>query len=159
MSGDPKFIVDASLTGLARWLRLLGYDAAIYGNEAGRPMMRQAQSQARILLTRRRDMMERQFTGQLLLLPETGVGGQLFFVVSKLSLEISKEKMHTRCLGCNEPVIPVEKENIRDRVPQFVFENCGHFNQCPKCRKIYWPGTHQRNALGFLEKHHITISG
>jgi len=158
MSADPKFITDASLAGLAKWLRLLGYDTVVYEKEAGRPMMRQAQCQARILLTRRRDMMERQFTGRLLLLPEAGVGGQLFFVISKLSLKINKEKMHTLCVRCNEPVLPVEKETIRDQVPQFVLENCSHFNQCKKCRKIYWQGTHQRNALQFLEKNNIKIS-
>lgn len=158
MSDDPKFIADASLAGLARWLRLLGYDTVIHGNEAGRPMMRQAQSQARILLTRRRDMMERQFTGRLFLLPETGVGDQLLFVISKLALEINQKKMYTLCLGCNEPLHPVERETVRDRVPQFVFENCSHFNQCEKCRKIYWQGTHQRNALRFLEQNKIKFN-
>lgn len=63
MYGDVKFIVDASLAGLAKWLRLLGYDTVIYPKQAGRPMMSRAQSEARILLTRRRDMMERQFSG------------------------------------------------------------------------------------------------
>lgn len=159
MNEDPKFIVDASLAGLARWLRLLGYDTVVYGSRAGRPMMRQAQSQARILLTRRRDMMERQFSGRLFLLPETGVGEQLLFVINKLSLEINQKKMYTLCLVCNETLHAVEKENVRDRVPQFVFENCSHFNQCRKCQKIYWRGTHQRNALRFLEQNKIKISG
>lgn len=158
MKARPKFITDAAGAGLARWLRLLGFDTIIHEREAGRPMMRMAQSQERILLTRRRDMMERQFSGQLLLLPDAGVCVQLFFVISRLSLKIKKEKMYTLCLGCNEPVHPVDKEIIRDLVPQFVFENFSHFNRCEKCRKIYWPGTHQRNALQFLEKNNIKIN-
>ena len=63
MSAEIKFITDATLAGLAKWLRLLGFDTIVYGSEAGRSMMRQAQSQERILLTRRRDMRERQFAG------------------------------------------------------------------------------------------------
>ena len=69
MNAEPKFITDASLAGLAKWLRLLGYDTIVYTSEAGRPMMRQAQSEGRILLTRRRDMRERQFAGDLFLVP------------------------------------------------------------------------------------------
>lgn len=157
MNSTPKFITDVSLAGLARWLRLLGFDTAVYSGEAGRPMMRQAQSQARILLTRRRDMMERQFAGKILLLPDAGVGAQLLFVISKLSLDLNLKKMYTLCLGCNETIQPVKKEDVRHLVPQFVFENCSRFQQCRKCQKIYWPGTHQRNALRFLEQNKIEV--
>ncbi|MEE9911151.1 MAG: Mut7-C RNAse domain-containing protein [Deltaproteobacteria bacterium] len=158
MTAKPKFITDASLAGLAKWLRMLGFDTIIYGGEAGRVMMRLSASQSRIVLTRRRDMMERQFSGKILFLPEGGVGAQLLFVISKLSLKINLKEMHTLCLGCNEALHPVEKEKVRDRVPQFVFENNSCFNQCDTCQKIYWPGTHQLNALHFLEENHIKIS-
>ena len=157
MSSDPKFITDASLGGLARWLRLVGFDSLVYGSEAGRQMMRQAQMQQRILLTRRRDLLERQFAGEMLLLPEGHVSSQLCFVIHKLSLEITEKKMYTRCLGCNETLDPIEKADVRELVPQFVYETCDHFNQCKRCRKVYWPGSHARNALGFLEKNKITI--
>jgi len=30
MNTEPKFIADASLAGLARWLRLLGFDTVVY---------------------------------------------------------------------------------------------------------------------------------
>ncbi len=157
MNSDPRFITDASLAGLARWLRLLGFDSLVYGGKAGRPMMRQAQMQQRILLTRRRDLLTRQFSGEMLLLPEGHVSSQLAFVVQKLSLEITEKKMYTRCLGCNGTLDPMEKADARDLVPQFVYETCDHFNQCKRCRKVYWRGSHARNVLGFLEKNKITI--
>jgi len=102
MNAEIKFITDATLAGLAKWLRLLGFDTIVYGSEAGRPMMRQAQSQERILLTRRRDMRERQFAGDLFLLPEASTGQQLSFVIGKYSLKINSQKMHTICLICNQ---------------------------------------------------------
>lgn len=40
MNGPLKFLADASLAGLARWLRLLGFDAEVYFGPAGRPMMK-----------------------------------------------------------------------------------------------------------------------
>ena len=159
MTRNPKFITDASLAGLARWLRLLGFDSLVYGGEAGRPMMRQAQIQQRILLTRRRDLLERQFSGQMLLLPEGHVNAQLRFVIRKVSLEISEKKMYTLCLGCNETLQPLEKADVRDLVPQFVYDTCAHFNQCPRCRKVYWRGSHARNALEFLEENKIAVHG
>jgi len=54
-----RFLTDASLARLAKWLRLLGYDTAVFPKEAGRAMLRRADAEARIVLTRRRDMIER----------------------------------------------------------------------------------------------------
>ena len=42
MNAAPAFLVDASLAGLGRWLRLLGFDTLVYTGEAGRPMMKMA---------------------------------------------------------------------------------------------------------------------
>jgi hypothetical protein len=157
MNAEIKFITDATLAGLAKWLRLLGFDTVVYGSEAGRPMMRQAQSQGRILLTRRRDMRERQFAGDLFLLPEASTGQQLSFVIRKYSLKINSQKMHRTCLICNQRLHPVGRDDVRNLVPTFVFENCEQYQQCDCCGKIYWPGTHVQNALQFLEKNNIKI--
>jgi uncharacterized protein len=157
MNDEPKFVTDASLAGLARWLRLLGFDTVVYSSEAGRPMMRLAEEEQRILLTRRRDMKERQFAGDLFLLPEASTGRQLSFVISKYSLKANSEKIFSICLICNHRLHPVGREDVRDLVPPFVFENCDQYNQCKRCGKIYWQGTHVRNALQFLENNNIRI--
>ncbi len=158
MNSDPKFISDASLAGLARWLRLLGFDTIVYHSEAGRPMMRLAEEEQRILLTRRRDMLERQFAGELFLVPQVSTGRQLHFVIHKYSLKIKSEKMYRICLLCNQRLLPVGREEVRDSVPTFVFENCDQYNQCDCCGKIYWLGTHVRNAMQFLEMNNIKIN-
>ena len=157
MNTEIKFITDATLAGLAKWLRLLGFDTIVYGSEAGRPMMRQAQSQGRILLTRRRDMRERQFAGDLFLVPEASTGQQLSLVIRKYSLKINSQKMHRICLICNQRLHPIGREDVRNLVPAFVFENCEQYQQCDCCGKIYWLGSHVQNALQFLEKNNIKI--
>ncbi|MDD4355611.1 MAG: Mut7-C RNAse domain-containing protein [Smithellaceae bacterium] len=157
MSAQPRFITDASLTGLAKWLRLLGYDTVVYSGKAGRLMMRQAQDQRRVLLTRRRDMLERQFSGDILLLPAAGTGRQLGFVIRKLSLKIDYENMYRICLICNSRLCPTTRGDVHDLVPPFVYENYDRYNRCESCGKIYWPGTHIRNALKFLKDNDITI--
>jgi hypothetical protein len=148
-----RFMTDASLGRLAKWLRLLGYDTVVFPQEAGRTLLRQAEAEGRIVLTRRKDMIERQFSGGLFLIPHGDAGRQLNEVIEKYSLKIDGKKMFGICLECNEKLHPVEREEVRDLVPPYVFENCAEYNQCPRCLKIFWMGTHQRNALRFMEKH------
>lgn len=150
---NVRFITDASLGRLAKWLRLLGYDTVVFPKEAGRGLLRQAEAEGRIVLTRRQDMKERQFSGALFLITDVMTGKQLNSVIEKFSLLIDRKKMFGICLECNEKLYPVEREKVRDLVPPYVFENCAEYNQCPRCLKIFWMGTHQRNALRFMEKH------
>ena len=153
MFEDFKFITDASLERLAKWLRLLGYDTIVFPGEAGREMMRLAAAEGRIVLTRRKDMTQRQFSGRLFLITDVDIGSQLNDVIGKYSLKIDQRRMFGICLKCNENLYPVERELVRDLVPLFVFENCSQYNQCPRCHNVYWAGTHQRNALEFMKKH------
>jgi uncharacterized protein with PIN domain len=152
-SEDFKFLTDATLDRLAKWLRLLGYDTAVFQNEAGRQMLRQADKEGRIVLTRRGDMIERQFSGSLFLIKSVDIGNQLNDVIGKYSLQIDRQKMFGICLVCNEKLNQVSREDVRDLVPPYVFENCNNYNQCPSCNKIYWMGTHQRNSFEFMKKH------
>jgi uncharacterized protein len=154
-----KFLTDASLARLAKWLRLLGYDTAVFPKEAGREMLRQADKEGRIVLTRRRDMIERQFSGTLFLVTNVNAGNQLNDVIEKFSLRIDRQKMFGICLECNEKLNQVSREDVRDLVPPFVFENCTQYTQCPRCHKIYWMGTHPRNALKFMEQHILGKDG
>jgi len=150
---DFKFVTDASLGRLAKWLRLLGYDTVVFPEEAGRALLRLAAAENRIVLTRRKDMIQRQFSGALFIITDIDVGNQLNKVIEKFSLKIDRQKMFGICLECNRKLNPVNREDVYDLVPLFVFENCNEYNRCPRCLKIYWTGTHQRNALSFMEKH------
>jgi len=153
MFDHPKFITDASLAKLAKWLRLLGYDAVVFHKKAGREMLRLAQAEGRIVLTRRSDMTERQFSGCLYLITGKDISSQLNDVIDKFALQIEKQSMFGICLRCNRKLQSVSGEGLRNLVPPYVFENCASFNECPSCRNIFWEGTHQRNALQFLEKY------
>jgi len=152
MIDDFKFVTDATLGKLARWLRLLGYDTIVFPKQAGREMLRLADAERRIVLTRRKDMPERQFSGCLYLVEGIEVAQQLKEVIRKYSLKINKQEMFNRCLTCNEKLISVTREEVRNLVPPFVFENSSAYNKCLNCSKIFWSGTHERNALQYLKK-------
>jgi uncharacterized protein len=155
MSENPKYLVDNTLAKLAKWLRLLGYDSAVFSRKAGRGMLRRADAENRIVLSRRQDLSERQFSGRLYLVKGNDVGSQLREVIDYSSLKIEMEKMFQICLKCNEKLIPKGKEDVRDLVPPFVFETCDEYKWCRRCCHIYWMGTHQRNSLQFLETQSI----
>ena len=152
MSENPKYLTDASLAKLAKWLRLLGYDTIVFPRAAGREMLNLACAEKRIVLTRRRDILERQFSGELYLVLGIDINIQLAEVIAKFSLTIDQRKIFRICLKCNERLFPVKKEEVYDLVPSYVFANCSEYNKCPSCLRIYWTGTHQRNALQFLKK-------
>ena len=152
MVDEFKFITDAALGKLAKWMRLLGYDTVVFPKQSGREMLRLADAERRIVLTRRKDMLERQFSGRLYFVRGIKVAHQLKEVIKKYSLKITEQEMFTRCINCNEKLISVMREEVRNLVPPFVFENSSAYNKCLNCCKIYWTGTHERNALQYLKQ-------
>lgn len=134
-----KFIADAMLGKLAKRMRLLGldvlYDPKLDDNE----IIRSALEQDRMILTRDRALSARPLAAHHLFIKSERVEEQLDQVLSAFAAE---QLPLTRCSACNEPVIPVGKEEVRDFVPQYVYEKTNDFLQCPKCRRIYWQGTH-----------------
>ncbi len=47
-----------------------------------------------------------------------------------------------RCLECNTPLEKITREQARPQVPFFVYQIHYEFRRCPKCRKVFWPGSH-----------------
>jgi len=47
-----------------------------------------------------------------------------------------------RCLDCNVPLEPLARESARPLVPFFIYQIHYEFRRCPKCRNVFWPGSH-----------------
>lgn len=148
-----KFITDANLGKLAKWLRILGYDTTFYTGNADRDFLRKAQREGRIALTRKRDLAKREFSGRLFVIQNDHVQDQLREVMEELSLHPQPERLFSICLKCNEELEKVPKGEIAGMVPPYVFENCSQFHTCPRCRGIFWPGTHRDNIHRFFKTH------
>lgn len=150
---ELRFTADANLGRLVTWMRMLGYDTEGDRGEAERRFLRRAQEEGRVVLTRKRGMAERQFTGRILVIAADRVPRQLDEVIERFGLHPATEMFFSRCLRCNLVLEKVERGDVENRVPEYVYRNTSDFRECPQCRRVYWPGTHGENARRFLRRH------
>ena len=154
---EHKFIVDANVGRLARWLRIMGHDARFAPDVEDGELVRLALAEGRAVITRDRHVMRRRAiaTGRVSALLITGdrLGEQLRQVIDAFGLDAAA--VLSRCVECNEPLRPVEREAARDRAPAYVFETQESFVECPRCARLYWRGTHSAS----MERELATAGG
>ena len=134
-----RFVVDAMLGTLAKWLRILGYDAIFDPDLDDHHLVRLARAQNRVLLTRDRELSRRRGLHVLLIKAEC-LDGQIRQVLSDLDLE--PDRSFSRCPVCNELLEPLDHKSAAARVPAYVAQTHKTFKSCPRCQRVFWPGTH-----------------
>ena len=151
---EHRFIVDINVGRLAKWLRVMGYDALLEREADDAELVAEAQRQGRILLTRDSFLTQRKAitSGQVrvVLIQSDDIWSQLRQVVDALDLDFSRG--FSLCIECNAPLEPRHKAELQHRVPPHVYSTQEEFMECPACRKIYWRGTHWRNMLKELAR-------
>ena len=147
-----KFLVDSSLGRLSTWLLILGYDTVYWRGAADRVFLRIAARQGRAVLTRRKDLLDRQHSGIVLFVENDRVEDQIVEVFGKLGLRPEPDKLFTVCLRCNESLKEAAPDQVRPHVPDYVFRTQKSFRVCPKCHGVYWPGTQRDRALSTLKR-------
>ena len=148
MTDEREFILDAALGRLARYLRMLGYDAIYLKGASGPEVLRETLRTGRTLLTRRRDLAERSDIESYLVKSDR-VLEQVAEVAAKFGLEMTHRAM-TRCIECNVLLEPVAKEDVLEELPPHVRKTQNIFSRCPECGRTYWPGTHFARSLARL---------
>ena len=133
---------------LARWLRLLGYDTLYYPHIEDRVILRIAREENRTLLTRDTRLVKVRGLEHFLLLEENNPFKQLKSVVETFKLRVSDKDSGegnvplSRCLICNSVLSIVQRDEVKNAVPEYVYQTSDIFKKCPKCGKLYWKGTH-----------------
>jgi len=152
MEPQPRFLADAMLGKLARWLILLGFDAA-YGDSAKSDLelLEQAHREGRVFLTR--DTKIPEVTGlKKIVIRDQGFESQLRHVQKELQLKLDRARLFTRCTYCNEALVSLPREEALPLVPPLVKELDTPFFRCPKCARVYWNGTHTERAFKRLAR-------
>lgn len=134
-----RFVADAMLGTLAKWLRILGYDTQYDPDLDDHQLVRLARAQGRVLLTRDRELAQRRGLCVLLVTSER-LDAQIGQVLAELNLVPNQS--FSRCPVCNEPLAEVDHETARARVPAYVAQTHKTFKSCPSCQRIYWRGSH-----------------
>ncbi|CAG9462261.1 unnamed protein product [Pedinophyceae sp. YPF-701] len=163
---DAKFLCDTMLEGLARQLRLFGFDAASPPAAATPPgpsdkspkartmegrflayraMVEAAHDERRLILTQDRTFLRTRYTGQAMIV---GNGltkqQQLQEVVERLGLQVSERRLMSRCFKCNGEFddTPVGPENLPrgHGLPAEVLAEKREFWVCRGCKQVYWEG-------------------
>lgn len=138
---ETRFILDAHLGKLARYLRMLGFDAT-YGNDVRDVVIVQrSRDDGRVILTRDRGIVKHGDVTHGYWLRLTDPVEQLREVVEALDLA-GRIRPFTRCMACNAELERALLEEVRGQVPEDVAERCNTFTRCPRCERVYWKGSH-----------------
>lgn len=148
--GEPRFLADAMLGALARWLRILGYDTAWESDVADSRLARRAIGEDRIVLTRDRRLPEEWRIPRVVVIDAESLPDQIREVVRRLALDLSRP-LFLRCTRCNAVLRDVPRESVRAEVPERVFGAQQRFVRCPECSRVYWEGSHTDRMRRRLE--------
>ena len=137
---SPRFLLRENLAKLAKELRLLGYDAAIYKQISFSNLKRIAARDKRIILTRSGQEAHSKTDLQIILITSDQADEQLQEISSILKFDPAF--IFSRCSLCNKLLYEIDKEKIINSVPEYVLNHHSHFRICRFCGHIYWEGDH-----------------
>lgn len=145
-----RFVVDVMLGSLARWLRRLGYDTDYASTRDDAELVRIARAEQRVLLTRDRPLAQRRGLRALWIASQS-LDEQLRQVTTAFPL--TPDRCRPRCAECNSLLLSAEPSEVADRVPAYVLGQYQHFQRCPNCGRVYWPGSHWSGIQSRLRPH------
>jgi len=143
-----KYVCDQMLGTLAKWLRIYGFDTFFANSEMDdTELIDISKKEKRVLITRDKNLMQiaRKEKLKVIEINTTDINQQINNVIAQVKVDPSK--ILSRCIMCNTEINEIKKEEIKEKVPKRVFEANENFWFCPKCKKIYWKGTHYKNMI------------
>ncbi|WP_273161434.1 Mut7-C RNAse domain-containing protein [Massilia timonae] len=144
-----RFVADAHLGGLARLLRMAGYDT-LYDNHYHDDHVEDlAGNDDRIVLTRDRELLKRRSIVHGCYIHALDPPQQLRELFGRLDLA-GGARPFSLCLHCNLPLSAVDKASVLDRLPASVRALHDSFTTCDNCRRVYWKGSHYQRMAALL---------
>lgn len=138
---EPRFVLDANLGALARYLRLAGFDSRYRNDIDDGELAAISADERRILLTRDRDVLKRRIVTHGYFVRSDDPPEQLAEVFRRFDLHDLARPLG-RCARCNGMLRDVDKAAILDRLEPLTARHYEHFRHCTGCDRIYWRGSH-----------------
>jgi uncharacterized protein with PIN domain len=147
----PQFVADAHVGGLARLLRMAGFDTVYDNHFHDAEIAEIAASQQRVVLTRDRDLLIRREIRYGRYLRALPAEAQLAEVIARYRLA-AHARPFSLCLHCNAPLHPVAKADIEQRLPPLVRAHYDEFSGCDICGRVFWKGSHWKRMAALLSR-------
>lgn len=148
-----KFLCDQMLGNLSRWLRFFGFDTYYIKIDIDDDeLLNIAEKDNRIILTRDKELIIRAKKRKLgiIKIDSIDLDNQLKLVLK--NIKIDNDKILSRCSICNTILRQIEKEDIKNRLPNKIYNNMNDFFFCKNCDKIYWMGSHYDKIINRIIK-------
>ena len=124
-AAEQRFIADAMLGRLARWLRLLGFDCAYDGGIDDETLVRRALREGRIILTRDRSLPEDWWVPGIHRIGSQELREQLREIFRSFELA-GAVRLFSRCAECNHPLqAALEVRRVGARAAPRARRACG----------------------------------
>ena len=148
--GRVRFVADAHLGGLARLLRMAGFDTIYRNTLHDSEIEAIALDEGRAVLTRDRELLKRRGIEYGCYVRALKAEAQLREVVERFGLA-ERMRPFTLCLSCNAPLRPIEKAEVLDRLPPRVAAIQVEVSTCDCCHGVFWKGSHWQRMAGVLD--------
>jgi hypothetical protein len=139
-AAEPRFLADAMLGRLARWLRLLGFDTAYDPAISDSELARRAFEEGRVVLTRDRALPEEWRLPRVVVIEAETLREQLRELAGVFPMR--GRRLFSRCSHCNVELQDVAAARVAAEVPPRVLARQAAFRRCPACDRVYWEGSH-----------------
>jgi uncharacterized protein with PIN domain len=147
---EPRYVLDGHLGRLASHLRMLGLDSLYDNAYEDDELMQISVEEERTLLTRDRQLLMRKVITQGYLLRSLYSIEQLYEVAKRYRLG-KWIRPFQRCMNCNHPLEPVEKETVLEKLEPLTKKYYDEFKLCFACDQVYWKGSHYAKMVRVIE--------
>jgi uncharacterized protein with PIN domain len=149
-----KFLADAMLGKLSRWLRMLGQDVEYNVKLSDNQLLEKAKGEGRVLLTKDFELFQRALSRGLeaFYLQGKSEAERLAELAERFGLQLEIDMDQSHCPRCNAKLQAATKEQIRGNVEANTFLYYNKFWKCPSCAHVYWQGAHWTQIQQTLTK-------
>ncbi len=146
-----KFVCDNTVGKLARLLRMAGFDTAYVPEDNLSRVISLSREQDRKIISRNSRFAELTIVSDFYHLDADDPEEQFIQLFVDLQLELDSDRYLTRCVDCNDELIPIARNDVKDRVWPYVWQSQDNFSTCPACGRIYWRATHAQAISSRME--------
>ena len=152
----PAFLLDVHLGTVARWLRIVGVDAAYDRDADDDDLIELANGERRVLLTQDRGLLRRHRLWLGAYVRGTRPDDQFADVLSRFAPPLAP---WTRCTACNGLLVPAAKADVAPQLEPGTRRTYDSFSRCGSCGRVYWRGAHSRRLQATVDAATRIVSG